>query len=118
MLRRIPSFDEYRNWLLAPIGKATEIKRRLIFRALRSRFFFFVAFLTAIPTLLPAVGATAKAVHPKGDVSIGLLWALAIVSWVLFVLTVISEHWRLQRSAKRKSEVSAARSKLSKSSDN
>jgi cobalamin biosynthesis protein CobD/CbiB len=91
-----------RDWLLAPVGRVTEIKRRLIFRALRSRFFFIVASLTAIPTFLQAAGATWKATHGNPEAGPVLLWIAAIAAWVLFALTVLSEHWSLQRRSERK----------------
>jgi sterol desaturase/sphingolipid hydroxylase (fatty acid hydroxylase superfamily) len=94
-----------RDWLLAPIGRASEMKRRLLFRAVRSRFFFLVALLTALPLLVQALAATWKAVHPKPEVGPVLLWATAVAAWILFLLTLLSEHWRLSRKSERNQRV-------------
>jgi hypothetical protein len=93
--------DAIRSWLVAPIGHATDIKRRLVFRALRSRLFFIVALLITIPTFIQAVGATWKAERGNPEVGPALLWTVAIVYWVLFALTFVLEHWRLRRRADR-----------------
>lgn len=91
-----------RTWLLSPIGHVVEIKRRIVFRALRSRLFFIVALLISIPVLSQAVGATWKAERGNPEVGPTLLWAVAIAYWVLFCLTFVFEHWHLRRSADRK----------------
>lgn len=70
----------FRAWLFAPVGHVAEFKRRLVFRALRSRLLFIVALLLSIPTFFRALGATWKAGSGKVDPTPELMW---------FVLSVI-----------------------------
>lgn len=102
---------------MAPLGRATELKRRIIFRALRSRFFFIVALLTAVPTFLEATGATWKAARGNPQVGPFLLWAVAIAAWILFTFTVHSEHWSLQRRSGRKQTLRRVHRKTSDEPD-
>lgn len=68
-----------------------------------------VAAVTAIPTLFQAAGATWKATHPKPDATPVLLWTLVILTWILFVLTVLLEHWSLERRFERKQSLKSLR---------
>ena len=92
------------NWLLRPIGRATELKRRLIFRALRSRLFLIIAILTSIPAILSAASATWKAQLGNADAGPMWMWVAALSFWLIFVMTVALEHWYLEQRAKRKRE--------------
>jgi hypothetical protein len=102
----------FRVWLLAPVGHVAEIKRRLVFRALRSRLLFIVALLISIPTFFPALGATWKAGSGKVDATPELMWFVAIGYWILFALTCAHEYWYLQQRARRKQSPRLHRQKL------
>lgn len=84
-------------WLMKPVVKVKAEKQRLISLALRSRFFLLVAVVTAAPILAEAVGATFAVIRPTGKVTPWLLWPIAILSWVLFILTAVGEHGRLKK---------------------
>jgi hypothetical protein len=84
--------------LMQPVRAVKNTKQRLLFRALRSRFFLLVAVLSAMPILFGSFIATYKAAHnPLAGTSLLLLWATATSSWFLFLLTVGHQHWRMQQ---------------------
>lgn len=86
------------EWLMQPVRAAKNVKQRLLFRALRSRFFLLVAVLSAMPLLFSSSVATYKAAHsPVAGTSLWLPWAVAASSWALFLLTVAHQHWRIRR---------------------
>lgn len=101
-----------RAWLLAPVGHVADIKRRLVFRALRSRLLFIVALLISVPTIFPALGAMWKAGSGKMDAAPALMWSVAIGYWILFALTCAHEYWFLRQRAGRKQSTRLHRQRL------
>lgn len=82
-------------WWMTPVIAATDIKRRVIFRLLRSRFFLLVAAATTIPALATAIGTSVKIKHPPPGGGLWLLWILATLQWVYYLillLTAVSEY--------------------------
>lgn len=111
MRKIVTLWDKVESWLLAPVGAARDVQRRLIFRALRSRFFAVVAAVTAMPVFGEAVGATVGAIRRKNDVTPWLLWAVAAATWVLFILTVLVSWWRFKRRSERAERVRNSKKK-------
>lgn len=109
MVKLAAFIETCEQWLLVPVGRVQAVKRRLIFRALRSRFFFIVAGITALPILGEAMGATISAVRPIAGTSPFLLWVLVAITWTLFILTLLHEKWRLQRRSDRADSLRAAK---------
>ena len=99
MFNRVrPAVARLVEWLMQPVRAVKNTRQRLIFRALRSRFFLLVAVLSAMPILFGSLTATYKAAHSTlAGTSLWLLWAVAASSWLLFLLTVADQHWRMQR---------------------
>lgn len=99
MLTRLRSIvASVTEWLMQPVRAAKDTKQRLLFRALRSRFFLLVAVLSAVPVLASSLAATYKATHsPDEGFSWWLAWVVAALSWGLFLLTVAYEYRRLTR---------------------
>jgi ABC-type siderophore export system fused ATPase/permease subunit len=89
-------FDTWANWLMTPVRAARRTKQRLVFRALRSRLFLVVALASALPILITALAATYNAAHERAATTtiLVLLWAVAILTWALFFVTVAYHHWR------------------------
>jgi hypothetical protein len=86
------------DWLMRPVVATQQAKQRFLGYALRSRFFLFVAVLSALPFLVGALAATYKAAQPPTEGgSIWLLWTLAAATWVLFILTAAYHYWRIVR---------------------
>ena len=102
----------FRAWLLAPVWQVADIKRRLVFRALRSRLLFIVALLISIPAIIPAFGAMWKAGSGKVDSSPAFMWSVAIGYWIIFALTCVNEYWYLRKRAGRKESMRLQRQKL------
>jgi len=91
------------DWLLAPVVAAKLISRRIFVQALRSRFFLLCACLTAVPLLFSASAMTWKAeMDWLTTLEISwLLWLNAMLSWMLFVLTIASNYRRLTNRARK-----------------
>lgn len=81
-------------WLLAPINSVKDSvqqrKRRLIFRLLRSRSFFYLVLLFVTSEALgPALGTSWKLFHPPVDVPYWLIVVLAVTQWLYFSMLLI-----------------------------
>lgn len=90
------TISKVQSWLMQPIIMTKKVHQRLLFRALRSRFFLFVAALTALPLLIPALSYSTKLVRPPPDENRSLVWVVAVLSWLLFLLTVVSQWLELK----------------------
>ena len=88
------------EWLMQPVVGIRRAGRRLVVQAIRSRFFLLVAIVSAAPLVIASVGYTYKAatLHEYGF-SLWLSWAVAVATWVLFLLTVFVRHQRLRQNA-------------------
>lgn len=90
------SITKVQSWLMQPIVMTKKVHQRLLFRALRSRFFLLVAALTALPLLIPALSYSTKLINPPSDVNRLLVWVVSVLSWLLFLLTVVSQWLELK----------------------
>jgi len=104
--------SSFRAWLLAPVWQVADIKRRFVFRALRSRLLFVVALFISIPATFPAFGAMWTAGSGKVAATPAFMWFVAIGYWIIFALTCVHEYWYLRQRAGRKQSVRLHRQKL------
>lgn len=86
------------DWLMQPVLRAKRASRRLVVQAIRSRFFWLATGLSSLALLWEASYATFKAAKAglNDPLSSTLLWALALVIWVFFLITVYERYTRLK----------------------
>jgi hypothetical protein len=91
--------------------------KRLFIKALQSRFLILCSAVTALPLALSASNATFKVIFPlKDSPSVILFWIIAVMNWVWFVVSIISNRDSLmirELRKKRKHELLTLRKKVS-----
>lgn len=86
------------DWLMQPVRRAKRAGRSLVVQAIRSRFFWLATGLSTLALLWEALFATFKAARTGLDdpLSSTLLWILAVVIWLFFLVTVYERYTRLK----------------------
>jgi hypothetical protein len=69
-------------------------KTRMLRHARRKRNFLVLAIFAALPELFGAISTTFKIFTPSStELTVWLLRVAAALAWLLFILSVISNHW-------------------------